>query len=69
MKRFYLSRRQDQTGVSGDGMVAEGILFSDGTVVLRWLSSTPSTVIYAELGDVNKVHGHDGKTVVVWRDQ
>ena len=69
MRRFYLSRRVDVTGTSGDGLVAEGIEFSDGTVVLRWLSGTPSTVIYHRLDDAIKVHGHDGQTVIVWRDK
>lgn len=69
MRRFHLSRREDTSGVSGSGLVAEGVEFSDQTTVLRWLSSTPSTVIYARLDDMMKVHGHDGRTVVLWRDK
>lgn len=69
MRRFHLSRCEDPTGISGDGLVAEGIEFSDGTAVLRWLSPTPSTVIYMQISDVIKVHGHDGRTIVVWHDR
>jgi len=64
-----LSRHEDPTGTSGNGLVAEGVVFTDGATVLRWLSNTPSTVVYSCLADVIKVHGHDGRTVVVWRDR
>ena len=32
MRRFYLQRDEDATGISGTGKVAEGILFSTGWV-------------------------------------
>src|SRR4051794_16547249 len=35
--RFELHRDQDISGVSGVGVVAEGVAFTDGTVALRWL--------------------------------
>ncbi len=66
---FHLQRDVDVTGVSGSGLVAEGVQFTDGTVVLRWCSSRPSTVIYGTLADVKRVHGHGGKTRVVWEDE
>lgn len=34
MKRFHLVRKEDASGVSGTGHVAEGIMFSDGKVVI-----------------------------------
>lgn len=64
--RFLLKREQDVSGVSGTGIVAEGIQFTDRTVVLRWLGKTASTVIWDTLEDAMKVHGHDGRTIVVW---
>ena len=66
MKRFRLRRVEDETGVSGVGYVAEGVVFTDGTVALRWLSVYTSTAIYASLEDVELIHGHQGKTKVVW---
>jgi hypothetical protein len=54
--------------VSGEGIVAEGIEFSDGSVCIRWKSATPSTVVWASLDDAMKVHGHDGATEVLWLD-
>lgn len=63
---FYLDRAADPSGVSGTGRVAEGCVFSDGTVVLRWRSVTASTVVYGTLSDVEAVHGHGGTTAIVW---
>ena len=66
MRLFMLQRLEDETGVSGVGYVAEGVEFTDGTVALRWLTEHTSTAIYNSIGDVEKIHGHDGRTQVVW---
>jgi hypothetical protein len=44
MRLFRLERTEDASGVSGIGKVAEGVVFDDGTVVLRWLTEVKSTV-------------------------
>lgn len=68
MKLFTLQRTEDVSGVSGTGTVAEGVEFSDGTVVIRW--SVPdlpkSTVVWDSLDSALEIHGHDGRTSVVW---
>ena len=70
MRRFVLSRSEDLTGVSGVGDVAEGVMFSDGTAVLRWtVPPAQSTVFYDSIGDVVQIHGHDGRTTVRWIDE
>lgn len=66
---FHLIRTEDVTGVSGTGVVAEGVQFTDGTVVLRWRGESPSTVVWDNLESAMKVHGHDGKTVVKWLEK
>jgi hypothetical protein len=63
---FALYREQDVTGVSGEGTVAHGVRFADGTVVLRWLGKDPSTVLWGSLDAAMRVHGHDGRTRIVW---
>lgn len=63
---FVLRRDEDHTGVSGTGVVAEGVRFTDGTVVLRWRGAHASTVVWSALDDAVAVHGHDGATRVVW---
>lgn len=67
-RRFQLIRREDQTGISGTGVVAYGVLFPDGRAVLRWDTKVNSTVIYDSLDDLKTIHGHDGRTVVHWID-
>lgn len=63
---FVLQRDADVTGVSGTGVVADGVLWHDGTVALRWRGERPSTVMWGNLDDAVAVHGHDGRTRVVW---
>lgn len=68
MRRFVLKRTLDIHGSSGTGYVAEGIKFSDGTCVIRWLTSTSSTSVYKSVADLLQIHGHQGATTVVWID-
>ena len=65
MKQFHLVRIEDESGVSGTGSVAEGIVFSNGWCVLRWLSEHPGLEFFQRMEDVEAVHGHGGKTKVV----
>jgi hypothetical protein len=70
-RRFVLQRDEDMTGISGTGVVAEGVLFSGGVVALRWTSEWPTSVVFHDRGlqAVEKVHGHGGKTRIVWLDE
>lgn len=68
MRRFHLERDEDESGVSGTGIVAEGVLFSSGKVVLSWLTEHTSLGIYDDLATAIQIHGHGGKTRIVFRD-
>lgn len=68
LRRFELHRDEDETGVSGVGVVAEGVTFSDGYAALRWKTDTTSTAIYKSMDDVEYIHGHGGKTRIVYID-
>lgn len=69
MRRFNLVRRVDESGVSGTGLVAEGVEFSDGTVAMRWKSREhQSTSIWSSLDDLIAIHGHGGLTTIGWID-
>ncbi len=68
MRRFHLDRQQDATGVSGTGIVAQGVLFDNGKVALRWLSEWPSVTVYNSVAEVEAVHLHHGATSLVWED-
>ena len=62
MKIFQLIRKEDVSGVSGTGVVAEGVVFYNGKVVLCWKSDKSAQNHYESIDDVIKIHGHDGKT-------
>lgn len=82
MRRFVLQRDDDETGVSGDGVVADGVVYDEpftimwpdgellerpaGWVRLVWRGPRSSTVSWPDLQTAMAVHGHDGKTRVVW---
>jgi hypothetical protein len=67
--RFRLVRHEDVSGSSGIGYVAEGVRFSDGKVVLHWVTDGPrSTAVYESVKDVEAIHGHGGATEVEWID-
>lgn len=68
MRRFILRRTEDVNGVSGTGVVVEGVQFSDGACAIRWTSAYPSTTHHDSIENVIAVHGHGGKTVAEWLD-
>lgn len=68
MRRFVLRRMEDETGVSGTGDVAEGVVFSDGTAAMRWRTAQTSTAIYSSIEALEAIHGHGGRTQVVFTD-
>lgn len=70
MRRFQLIRDEDVTGVSGTGVVAEGVLLTSGKVVVEWLTDWPTSVVWHDRGleSVEHVHGHNGRTRIEWID-
>lgn len=68
MRRFVLERLEDVSGTSGIGVVAEGVEFSNGQVVLHWISQLESIEMCASMKVMEKIHGHEGRTVVRWFD-
>lgn len=67
-RRFVLVRHVDVSGVSGTGIVAEGIEWTDKTVTLHWLGDRPSTTVWNSIDDVEAIHGHSGLTVLEFLD-
>ena len=68
MRRFYLDRQTDVSGTSGTGAVVEGVRFSDGSVVIHWLTALSSITFYRDIDDCLAIHGHDGATNLIWVD-
>jgi len=69
MRRFELHRDDDETGVSGTGRVAEGVELWHRQCVLTWFGPHTSVAVYANIGTIDAVHGHNGKTRIVWLDK
>lgn len=84
VRRFELHRDVDVTGVSGEGVVADGIeyfkslditwpdglntLLPSGWVRIVWRGQRPSTVLWPSAQMAMEVHGHGGHTRLVWLD-
>ena len=70
-KRFHLVRNNDRTGMSGTGVVAEGVQFQDGTCILKWISTTSAIGIYHSCVEMLHIHSHggDGGTKIVYVDE
>lgn len=68
-RRFYLRRYEDVSGISGHGIIAEGVRYSTGKCVLGWVTIFRSVAVYDSLEELIAIHGHGGKTVVEWVDE
>lgn len=68
-RRFVMVREEDVSGVSGTGVVAEGCLHSNGWVSFTWLTHLQSLVWYPSLEVLESVHGHEGKSKIVFIDK
>lgn len=84
-KQFVLYRHEDVSGVSGTGIVAEGVEFADGKVALRWYPKSTgrraeiakemdfeyggSVSIFDTLKEVVAIHGHKGATEAIYVDE
>ncbi|MCX4615733.1 hypothetical protein [Streptomyces mirabilis] len=68
--RLFLRRHQDVSGVSGEGHIADGVQWPDGTVSLRWRGPHPK-IDFCDRGidTAEFVHGHGGMTEIVFVDQ
>ena len=70
MRRFWLQRLKDQTGVSRTGRVLEGVLCQNGQVIIQWRPPLTSIAIYQSMKDFYSVHidVHPSCSEVVWLD-
>jgi hypothetical protein len=67
--RVHLRRKSDISGVSGCGEnVAAGVVFDDGSVVIRWNSTHPSIEMHTSIESLLWVHGHGNSTELVYDD-
>ena len=67
-RTFDLVRYHDVSGVSGEGIVAQGVQFDDGQVALQWPQPNRSVAVWDSVDRMLAVHGHNGLTVVRFHD-
>jgi len=68
MRRFRLVRTEDETGVSGTGVIAEGVEFANGRCAMTWLSQFGAVTVFDNMKVIEETHGHQGKTKVEFYD-
>jgi phosphomannomutase len=73
IETFTICRQADETGISGTGVVIEGVEYATGQVVLHWLTPFPkgSIAIFESMVDFKRVHVNphpDNKTIITYAD-
>lgn len=80
MKTFTVYRRGDLSETHNSDQVNppdepqfEGVVFGDGTCVIRWMTAGRSTSVWSSFEEMWKIHGHDDPnskhgTEIVWAD-
>ena len=58
LRRFYVLRVTDPTGVSGTGRIVEGVIFPDGKTVLKWRLPTSSLVVSDSFEEFREIYLH-----------
>lgn len=68
---FKVIRRADETGVSGNGCVCEGVVFTTGKVCVQWLSEAACVQSWDRLEDFFNVHINShpaNRSLIIWSD-
>ena len=70
---FTVYRQQDETGVSGEGVVIEGVVMATGQCVVHWLYPPPrgGIAIFDSMSDFVKVHIEPhpaNQTIITYQD-
>jgi len=66
MRNFLLRRKEDISGVSGTGVVAEGVEFDNGKIAMCWLGTFHTVEVADNIHTIEEIHGHKGTTTVEW---
>jgi len=73
IRTFTVARRADETGVSGTGVVIEGVTLATGQCIVHWLYPPPrgGIAIFDSMNDFIRVHigPHPAnKTIITYQD-
>ena len=73
IRSFTVCRQYDETGISGEGVIIEGIVVASGHCIIHWLFPPPrgGIAIFDSLEDFLKVHVKphpENKTIITFED-
>lgn len=73
IEAFTVCRTYDESGVSGEGVIIEGVVLGTGQCIVHWLYPPPrgGIAIFDSMSDFIKVHiePHPGnKTIITYQD-
>ena len=73
IKSFTVCRQTDETGISGEGIVIEGVVLATGQCVIHWLYPPPrgGIAIFDSMEDFLKVHvlpHPSNRTIITFED-
>ena len=73
IRSFTVCRQYDETGISGEGVIIEGIVLASGHCIIHWLFPPPrgGIAIFDSLEDFLKVHVKphpENKTIITCED-
>ena len=72
IRTFTVARQYDETGVSGEGVVIEGVTLATGQCIAHWLFPPPrgSIAIFDSMSDFITVHikPHPGNRTIITYD-
>lgn len=64
LKQFYLNRTDDISGVSGTGIIGQGVILPSGRVVMEWTTKHKSIAIYDSIDKIQVLHAHKGTELI-----
>lgn len=67
-RRFVFLRDEDETGISGTGLVVMGVMYPDGVCHYRWITEWRTDQQAPTLEHLYRLHGHQGRTRIVFLD-
>ena len=73
IRTFTIARQSDETGISGVGVVIEGVVLATGQAIIHWLTPAPrgALAIFDSMDDFIKIHirPHPGNaSILTWDD-
>lgn len=73
IETFTVCRQLDETGVSGEGVIIEGVVLGTGQCIVHWLYPPPrgGIAIFDSMTDFIKVHIEphpSNKTIITYQD-